>query len=67
MDGVVGGFALSVSGDDENCGGSFGELIEILEVVFFWIAYTREARPNLDLASFAIRMTYSSAVPVCEP
>ena len=35
MDGVVGGFALSVSGDDENCGGSFGELIEILEVVFF--------------------------------
>ena len=39
MDGVAGGFALSVSGDDEDYGGSFGELIEIPEVVFFWVAY----------------------------
>jgi hypothetical protein len=33
---VVGGSALSVGGDDENCGASFGE---IFEVVFLWAVH----------------------------
>jgi len=39
LNGVVGGFTLSVGGDDEDRGTSFGELIEVLEVVLLWVAY----------------------------
>jgi len=39
LNGVVGGFTLSVGGDDEDRSTSFGELIEVLKVVFLWVAY----------------------------
>jgi hypothetical protein len=54
---------LSVGSDDENRGGSYGEVIESYPPG----SHTREARPNLDFASFGIRIAYSSAAPVCRP
>lgn len=39
LDGVVGRFAFSVGRDDEDRGATFGELIEVLEIVFLWVAY----------------------------
>ena len=39
LNGFVGWFSLSVSGDDEDRCASLGKLIEVFEVVFLWVAH----------------------------
>ena len=39
LNGVVGRFALSVGGDDEDRDGAFGKLVEVFKVVFLRVAY----------------------------
>ena len=68
MNGVVCWFTFSVGSDDEDCSTSFGDLIEVFEVVFLRVAY-QGSKTELGLCFLGDTdsIAYFSAVPVCEP